>query len=146
MDVWGSGDTSDVKRILLGGSYAGVVAAGAVASAQLWLHAFNVDERSATRELAVPSTHVRSVPVLVSPARPHAVKKPAAPLPTGVFPESTTNAWNSRSHAPPGGLPLRHRATNGYGFGTVSTVLGVDTSRSMRTPAAIAPMVMSAES
>src|SRR5437867_12583292 len=54
VDVWGSGDTSDVKRILLGGSYAGAVAAGGVASAQLWLHAFTVDERSATRALAVP--------------------------------------------------------------------------------------------
>src|SRR5439155_1381525 len=91
----------------------GVVAAGAVASAQLWLHAFTVDERSATRELAVPSTHVRSVPVLVSPARPHAVKKPAAPLPfsgfTPIFVSSGPAAARGRGSgpatSPAGGTP-----------------------------------------
>src|SRR5207244_10878977 len=89
-----------MRRILLGGSYVGAVAAGAVASAQLWLHAFTVDERSAARELAVPSTHVRSVPVLVSPARPHAAKKPAAPLPFSGF---TPILVSSGPPAAPGG-------------------------------------------
>ena len=70
----------------------------------------------------------------------------AAPFPTGAFSESTTKAWNSRSHGPPAGVPLRHSATNRYGFGTVSTVPGVVTSRSMRTRAAIRPMLTKIES
>jgi len=49
VDVWRCGDTSNVKRILLGGSYVGAVAAGAVASAQLWVHAFTTNEGAAVR-------------------------------------------------------------------------------------------------
>jgi hypothetical protein len=41
-----------MRRILIGGSYVGAVAAGAVASAQLWMHAFTTDDRSAIRDLA----------------------------------------------------------------------------------------------
>src|SRR2546423_9203681 len=109
VDVWRCRDTSDVKRILLGGSYAGAVAAGAVASAQLWLHAFTTDERSAARGLAVPSTHVRSVPVLVSPARPHALTKQQKPAAPSVFGGFTPIFASSGSAAP---------ATQGSGSGS----------------------------
>ena len=68
-----------MRRILIGGSYVGAIAAGAVASAQLWMHALTVDERSAAiRELALPGTQERSVPALVEPLRP-TVTKPSAP-------------------------------------------------------------------
>src|SRR2546427_8789564 len=67
-----------MKRILLGGSYVGALAAGSVASAQLWMHAFTVDEPAAIRELAVPGSHVRSVPALVAPVRPRVVRPPAS--------------------------------------------------------------------
>ena len=85
MDVWGSRDTSDVKRILLGGSYAGVVAAGAVASAQLWLHAFTVDERSATsaslRDLCVRIVRLR--PTGSGASTPHPSRCASHLLPQG---------------------------------------------------------------
>src|SRR2546428_10296623 len=74
-----------MKRILIGGSYVGALAAGAVASAQLWMHAFTVDEPSAIRELAVPGSHVRSVPALVAPVRPRVVRPPASPAPFSSF-------------------------------------------------------------
>ncbi|MDQ1602727.1 MAG: hypothetical protein QOE01_572, partial [Actinomycetota bacterium] len=63
-----------MRRILIGGSYVGAVAAGAVASAQLWMHALSTDESSAIREVALPGTHARSVPALVEPLRPHVAR------------------------------------------------------------------------
>src|SRR6266576_2318162 len=68
-----------MRRIFLGGSYVGAVTAGAVASAQLWMQALSVDERSAIRELALPGTQERSVPALVEPARPSSAKPTVSP-------------------------------------------------------------------
>src|SRR5437773_8471689 len=74
-----------MRRIFLGGSYVGAVTAGAVASAQLWMQALSVDERSAIRELALPGTQERSVPALVEPARPSIAKPSASPSPFSGF-------------------------------------------------------------
>ena len=59
-----------MRRILIGGSYVGAVAAGAVASAQLWMHALSTDESAAIREVALPGSQIRNVPALVEPLRP----------------------------------------------------------------------------
>src|SRR6187399_3328251 len=59
-----------MRRILIGGSYVGAVAAGAVASAQLWMNALSTDESAAIREVALPGSQIRNVPALVQPLRP----------------------------------------------------------------------------
>src|SRR6266545_1985965 len=74
-----------MRRILIGGSYVGALAAGAVASVQLWMQALTVDERSAIRELALPGTQERSVPALVEPARPRIARPTVSPSPFAGF-------------------------------------------------------------
>src|SRR2546425_2998131 len=95
-----------MRRFLIGGSYLGAVAAGGVASAQLWLHAFSTDERSAIRELALPGTQERSVPALVEPARPSIAKPNASPSPfAGFTPIFASPGPSSPVAGVPGGAP-----------------------------------------
>src|SRR6185312_772332 len=85
-----------MRRILIGGSYVGAVAAGAVASAQLWIHALSTDESAAIREVALPGTHARSVPVLVEPLRPLVARPSVSPSPfTGFIPIFASNGSGS---------------------------------------------------
>ena len=101
-----------MRRILIGGSYVGAVAAGAVASAQLWIHAFTVDERSAIRELALPGTQERSVPALIEPARPGVARSPVSPSPlSGFIPIFASNGSGSVG----GGIPVAAPADGGGG-------------------------------
>src|SRR6478735_4758933 len=74
-----------MRRILIGGSYVGAVAAGAVASAQLWMHALSTDESAAIREVALPGTQIRNVPALVEPLRLHVASPSVSPF-TGFIP------------------------------------------------------------
>src|SRR5437867_9548877 len=92
-----------MRRILVGGSYVGAVAAGAVASAQLWLQALSVDERSAIRELALPGTQERSVPALVEPARPSVTRPTVSPSPFAGF---TPVFVSTGPGSPGGGFPV----------------------------------------
>src|SRR5256885_7431781 len=93
-----------MRRFLIGGSYLGALAAGGVASAQLWLHAFSTDERSAIRELALPGTQERSVPALVEPARPGIAKPNASPSPfSGFTPIFASPGPSSPGAGVPGG-------------------------------------------
>src|SRR4029079_1466919 len=75
--VWRYGNTSRVRRVLLGGGYLGAVVAGGVASAQLWMHALNVDEHSSVRQLGLEGSQSRNVPALVASAAPRTVPRPA---------------------------------------------------------------------
>src|SRR6266567_3848380 len=101
-----------MRRILIGGSYVGAIAAGAVASAQLWMQALGVDEQSAIRELGLPGTQERSVPALFEPARPSIARAPVAPSPftgfTPIFVSSGSSLLGGGIPAPAsggGGVP-----------------------------------------
>src|SRR6266545_2747701 len=101
-----------MRRILIGGSYVGALAAGAVASVQLWMQALTVDERSAIRELALPGTQERSVPALVEPARPRIARPTVSPLPFAGF----IPIFASSSSGPlGGGIPVAAPAGGGGG-------------------------------
>jgi hypothetical protein len=81
-----------MRRILIGGSYVGAVAAGAVASAQLWMHALSTDESAAIREVALPGSQTRNVPSLVEPLRPNVARPSVSPSPfTGFIPIFASN-------------------------------------------------------
>jgi hypothetical protein len=85
-----------MRRILIGGSYVGAVAAGAVASAQLWMQALSTDETAAIREVALPGTQIRNVPALVEPLRPHVARSSVTPSPfTGFIPIFASNGSGS---------------------------------------------------
>jgi hypothetical protein len=104
-----------MRRILIGGSYVGAVAAGAVASAQLWMHALSTDESSAIREVAVPGTQARSVPVLVEPARPPVARPPVSTSPfSGFLPIFVS----SDSVSVEGGTPVANPVGGGGGVPT----------------------------
>jgi hypothetical protein len=68
MTIRGGGDTSPMRRAVLGAGYVTAVAAGALASFQLWLHALDVREGLPGRGLALPGTHERFIPALVLPS------------------------------------------------------------------------------
>jgi hypothetical protein len=57
-----------VRRIVLGGSYAAAVAAGAVAAVQQWTHALGEQETKGAQGLALPGSLGRNVPAVVVPA------------------------------------------------------------------------------
>jgi hypothetical protein len=104
-----------MRRILIGGSYVGAVAAGAVASAQLWMHSLSPDESSAIREVAVPGTQARSVPVLVEPLRPRVARPSVSPSPfTGFLPIFVSSGSVSLE----GGTPVANPAGGGGGVPT----------------------------
>src|SRR5260370_1193807 len=98
-----------MRRFLIGGSYLGAVAAGGVASAQLWLPAFSTDEPSAIRELALPGT---PAPGRRRQTRPDGERRPGAPArPPRPPPPATPRPPPAAARAaPPAGPPGHSKA------------------------------------